>query len=231
MKISNLISSVLITSSVAALSVVTSPLTANAANFNFQNITGGDSGGDGVVSQFSFSVTDSGSGKTLWKFKNAATPASNSASVIAQIYFEWAKPVSNPSLYALSVSQLNSGNVGNVNFSTSFNGPNALPQNNNINDLAIGATNPAPAKGVNLGETLGVIFNSAIANDIETAINNGDLTVGIHVTGIAAYSGNSDSYITVPPTKPVPVPGLFLGVVAAGVFGGKRLLKNKKQVA
>lgn len=227
MKISHLIGSALISSSVAALSIVASPLTANAANFNFQNIIGGDTGGDSVVSQFSFSVTDNGAGKTLWKFKNAATPTSSSASVIAQIYFEWAKPV-----YALSVAQLNSGNVGTVNFSTSFNGPNVLPQNNNINDLAIGATNPAPAKGVNLGETLGVIFNSASANDIETAINNGDLTVGIHVTGIAAYSGKSDSYITVPPTtKPVPVPGLLLGVMAAGVFGGKRLLKNKKQVA
>jgi hypothetical protein len=224
MKISHLIGSALIASSVAALSVVASPLTANAANFN--NIIGGDTGGDSVVSQFSFSVTDNGAGKTLWKFKNAATPTSNSASVIAQIYFEWAKPV-----YALSVSQLNSGNVGTVNFSTSFNGPNALPQNNSINDLAIGATNPAPTKGVNLGETLGVIFNSASANDIETAINEGNLTVGIHVTGIAAYSGKSDSYITTPTTKPVPVPGLVLGVMAAGVFGGTRLLKNKKQVA
>lgn len=229
MKIPQFIGSALITSSVVTLSAVLAPLTANAANFsfNFQNIAGADSGGDSIVSQFSVDVADNGTGTTLWKFKNAPA-ATSSASVIAQIYFEWGGDSNSP--YKLSVNQLNSGNVGNVNFASGAN-PSQLPQNNSIDDLALGATNPAPQKGIGLNEALGVIFNSANATDLQAAINSGDLIVGLHVTGIAAYNGNSDSYISSTTTKPVPVPGLLLGVMAAGALGGTRLLKNKKQVA
>jgi hypothetical protein len=33
-----------------------------------------------------------------------------------------------------------------------------------------------------------------------------------------------------PPTRPVPVPAAFLGIAAAGLFGGKKLLQRKQQV-
>jgi len=42
-----------------------------------------------------------------------------------------------------------------------------------------------------------------------------------------AFFGNIP---TVDPPKPVPVPPVFLGIAAAGLFGGKKLLQRKKQV-
>jgi len=230
MKILQMIGSVAIATSIVTVAAIVSPFTANAATFGFQNITGGDTGGDAVFGQFKFDVTDSGAGKTLWKFSNSAS-TTNSASFISQIYFDWISISS-----ALSVGTLNSGNVGTVAFKSTSVNPSNLPQGNNVGfnaDLAIGSVKQGANKdGIDLGETLGVIFNSPSASAIEAAINSGNLRVGIHVQGIAAYNGNSDAYVSspnMPPTKPVPVPSFMLGVMAAGALGGTRLLKSKKQ--
>ncbi len=231
MKILQMIGSVAIATSIVTVAAIVSPFTANAATFGFQNITGGDTGGDAVFGQFKFDVTDSGAGKTLWKFSNSAG-TTNSASFISQIYFDW-----NSVSSALSVPTFNSGlNVGTVAFKSTSVSPSNLPQGSNVGfnaDLAIGSVHQGANKdGIDLGETLGVIFNSPSASVIEAAINSGNLRVGIHVQGIAAYNGNSDAYVSLPntpPTKPVPVPGFMLGVMAAGALGGTRLLKNKKQ--
>ena len=224
MKISQMIGSVAIATSIVTVAAIVSPMSAKAATFGFQNITGGDTGGDAVFGQFKFDVTDSGAGKTLWKFSNSVS-TTNSASFISQIYFDWTSISS-----ALSVGTLNSGNVGTVAFKSTSVNPSNLPQGDNVGfnaDLAIGSVEQGANKdGIDLGETLGVIFNSPSASVIEAAINSGDLRVGIHVQGIAVANGRSDSYIN---TKPVPVPGFLLGVMAAGALGSTRLLKNKKQ--
>ena len=231
MKILQIIGSVAIATSIVTVAVIVSPITANAATFGFQNITGGDNtNGDTIFGQFKFDVTDSGSGKTLWKFSNSAD-TTNSASFISQIYFDWRSTAST-----LSVNTFNFGNIGTVNFGSDFSGPDKLPQRTSIDfvtQLAIGSLSQGSGKGgVDLGEKLGVIFNSSSASIIEAAINSGDLRVGIHVQGIAVARGESDAYVNslnTPPTKPVPVPGFVLGVMAAGALGGTRLLKNKKQ--
>ena len=222
MKILQIIGSVAIATSIVTVAAIISPVTANAATFSFQNITGGDTFGDTVFGQFKFDVTDSGAGKTLWKFSNSAS-TTNSASFISRIYFDW-----NSLSSALTGPTFNSGlNVGTVAFKSTSVNPSNLPQSANIGfnaDLAIGSVDQgANNAGIDLGETLGVIFNSPSASVIEAAINSGNLRVGIHVQGIAVANGQSDSYIN---TKPVPVPGFLLGVMAAGALGSTRLLKN-----
>ena len=224
MKILQMIGSVAIATSIVTVAAIVSPVTANAATFSFQNITGGDNFGDAIFGQFKFDVTDSSDGKTLWKFSNSAG-TTNSASFISRIYFDYS--VSS----VLSAPTFNSGlNVGTVAFKSTSVNPANLPQSTNIGfnaDLAIGSVEQGANKdGIDLGETLGVIFNSPSASVIEAAINSGNLRVGIHVQDIAVANGRSDSYIN---TKPVPVPGFLLGVMAAGALGSTRLLKNKKQ--
>lgn len=240
MKFSSLLRNAALASGIAAAAIISAPLTASAATFNFSNITGGDAGGDSIVGQFSFTVADNGNGKTLWRFFNTAG-ATNSASFISQIYFDWAN-----SSVALSIDTLNFNNTPNNNTSNPNNGvfftdsgvtPPDLPQGNNIGfnkDLAIGVTNNGANKsGIDLGQSLGVIFNSPSEATIANAINSGTLRVGIHVQGIAVYNGQSDAYVSSLSTTPtpVPVPGFLLGVVAASALGGSRLLKNKKQSA
>ena len=239
MKISGLISAAAIATGMATLAVVASPLTASAATFNFSNIANSDNtGGDSIVGQLKLDVTDASAGKTLWKFSNTATATSNSASFISQIYFDWA----NSSL-ALTSPSFNIGNIGSVKYKSGAN-PNNLPQGNNIGfvaDLAITNDKQGSGKdGIDLSESLGVIFNSPTASVIAAAINGGTFRVGYRVQGIAVNNGNSDAYVsctsstcgtTPPPAKPVPVPGFLLGLMAAGALGGTRLLKNKKQAS
>ena len=232
MKILQMIGSVAIATSIATVAAIVSPVTANAATFGFQNIIGGDNiSGDTIVGQFKFDVTDvtdGAAGRTLWTFSNSTTTTS-SASFISQIYFDWRSTASE-----LSVNAFNSGNVGTVDFGSSFSGPDKLPQRTSIDfvtQLAIGSLSQGSGNGgIDLDEKLGVIFNSSSASVIEAAINSGDLRVGIHVQGIAVAGGRSDAYFSLPntPTKPVPVPGFLLGVMAAGALGSTRLLKKKQ---
>lgn len=237
LQISQIIVNASIATGIIAWSLTAAPLTAKASSFS--NITGGESGGDPYVGQYSFNVTDNGSGTTLWKFSNASTGVS---SFISQIYFDWNDPK-----YALSVNTPNSSNVGTVSFSTSFNGPANLPQGNLIDftqDLAIGSTSQGSNKGgIDKGETLGFVFNSTqAASSLLAAIDNGSLRVGIHVQGFNCNlnpssctngaTSFSDAFISSKTVSPVavPVPGFLLGIMAAGVLGGTRLLRHKPSV-
>jgi hypothetical protein len=113
----------------------------------------------------------------------------------------------------------------------SGNLPQANGNTNFVADLALDADKPGTDKqGIDVGESLAVIFSGGSATAIEQALNSGNLRVGLHVQGITSR-GFSDSYInTIPnPPRPVPVPGFLLGLAIAGGFGASRVIKNKKQ--
>ena len=78
-------------------------------------------------------------------------------------------------------------------------------------DFYAGADNPAPTNGLNPGESVGLLFNlnGSLYADIDTAIGDGSLRVGLHVTSIEYGDGLnvSESF-----TIPEPVTFFLLGL-------------------
>jgi hypothetical protein len=227
MKISHFIRSAAIASTIASAAAIISPIAASAATFNFSNIAGGDTVGDSLAQYLSMDVTASGSG-TLFKFNFATNPTAFTSAFIGTVYID----AGTTPLGTNASITVDSGNVGTVDF-TGGTGTSNLPQSGNLataftTDYAFDNVNGSGnSKAVQEGESLGVLFSTANFNNVIAGINAGTLRVGYHVQGIGS---GSDSYInsTGTPT-PVPVPAFLFGVVAAGAFGGTRLLKNKKQ--
>ena len=232
MKISQMIGSVAIATSIVTVAAIVSPMSVKAASFTFGNIAGGDTVGDSLAQYLSMDVTSSGSG-VLFKFNNAAGNTATT-SFIGTVYIDAA-----PALLGSNIT-VNSGNVGNVDFGGGI-GTKNLPQSEHL--ATAFTTNydftkdGGASNGVQKSESLGVLFSNANFTNVINAINGGSLRVGYHLQGITPPNpltgSTSDSYVNNPntptPTKPVPVPGLLLGVMAAGALGGKRLLKSKKQ--
>ena len=79
-----------------------------------------------------------------------------------------------------------------------------------------------PLKGINPGESLGVVFTLMDTfADVVNDLNSGDLRVGIHVT--AYESGGSETFVTgsngVPPSgTPMAVGGEFIGIDTTAVL-------------
>lgn len=77
-------------------------------------------------------------------------------------------------------------------------------------DFYAGAANPAPKMGLNPGESVGLLFdlNGASYSDINTAIGNRTLRIGLHITSIV-YGENtvSESFVV-----PEPVTLILLGL-------------------
>jgi hypothetical protein len=155
--------------------------------------------------QLSFDVADAGGGVVLFTFNNAGPAASS----IAQVYFD------DGALQAVE-SIVNSAGVS---FSAGAN-PADLPSGSNVSPpfvatFAFGADNPAPTNGVNPGETLGIRFTLQPGEtfaDVLTALENGDLRVGIHVQSFA--NGFSEAFVNTPEPG-----GLTLFGVAAALTG------------
>ncbi|MBL7214108.1 MAG: PEP-CTERM sorting domain-containing protein [Phycisphaerae bacterium] len=78
-------------------------------------------------------------------------------------------------------------------------------------DFYAGADNPAPTLGLNPGESLGLLFdlNGSTYADINTAIGNGSLRVGLHVISIEYGDSNVSESLIVP--EPVTLILLGLG--------------------
>ena len=222
MKISQMISSVAIATSIVTVAAIVSPLSAKAASFTFDNISGGDTVGDSLAQYLSMDVTDSGSG-VLFRFNNAVGNTAT-ASFIRTVFIDGSTTLLGNSI---TVDQ---NNVGIVDFTGGLDNQN-LPQGSNLSpDFTTDyAFDREPGSGninaIQPVESLGVLFAGANFNNVIDAINGGSLRVGYHLQGLP--NGKSDSYVNTP--KPVPVPGFLLGVMAAGALGSTRLLKNKKQ--
>jgi hypothetical protein len=227
MKISQLIGSTFTLSGIVTLSVLSSPLMANAASFS--NINGGDTVGDSLAPFLTMDVTSASGGGVLFKFNFLDNNTPFTTAFIRTVYID-----AETSLLGTSGINVNSGNVGVVDFNGGLGNDN-LPQGNNLDkdfttDYAFNRiSGSGNTKGIQKTESLGVLFSNADFNNVISAINGGTLRVGYHVQGIGS---GSDSYVNATGTPtPVPVPSFLLGVVAAGALGGSRLLKNKKQVS
>jgi len=229
----NLIGTAAIATTVAALTAISAPVAANAVNFTFQNIAPSNAGeqvGDPLAQYLTMDVTASGNG-TLFKFKLEENSLNGfGGSFIRQVFIDGSTDL-------LGSPTVNSGNViaavnGGVDF-TGGAGDQNFAQGNKVNfttDYYFNRVNGAANKwGIQKTESLGVLFEGASFTTVLAAINDGSLRVGYHVQGLA--NGASDSYVNNKGNKAVPVPGFLLGVMAAGAFGGSRLLKNKKQAA
>lgn len=232
MKISSLLTNASIATGLASAAIISAPMASSAATFNFANIAGADTVGDSLAPFLSFDVDAGSSGGTLFTFKfDAASPTG----FIRTVYIDSAV---GTTLLGTNIT------IQDTPPSVDFNGgvgSNNLPQGNNLTpnfttDYAFNReTGDGNSKAIQPGESLKVLFSNANFNSVLSAIEGGSLRVGYHVQGITipgVVTGGSDSYVNTPGTsRPVPVPGFLLGVVAAGAVGGSRLLKSKKQVA
>lgn len=223
-----------IATTVAAVTTISTPVAADAATIDFNNIVADNADeqkGDPLAQFLSMDVTASGGG-TLFKFSLADNSLPGfGGSFIRQVFIDGSTTL-------LGAATVNSGNVvvGGVAFSGGPSNQN-FAQGNKVGfstDYYFNRNNgPANVNAIQKGESLGVLFANANFNNVIAAINSGDLRVGYHAQGL--IDGASDSYInaipSTPPPKPVPVPGFLLGFAVAGGFGVARVLKNKKQVA
>jgi hypothetical protein len=188
---------------------------AQAVNFKFQNIFPATSpselSGDPFVNDFSFDVTDAGSGKILFQINNTGN---NGA--IGQVFFENTGNL-------LSNFSLNVNNAGTVNFKNIS--PGNLSQGNKISfeEAFGGQFQKGGANRINGGEILGITFDGNF-NSVISALQSESLRVGIHVQELP--QGQSDSFVSDGGT-PVPEP---LSILGTGAALGLGVLFKKKGV-
>lgn len=141
---------------------------------------------------------------------------------VARIYFDYSPEIS------LSLAGII--NSDGVYFTDQHTNPNNLPSGKSIqsvfiNDLAVGAANPSPKKGINPGESLELILDYDSSYDIIDALANEDLRVGLHVISLGEYS---ESFVNVIP-EPATLPLLLSGTIAMRWLRLKRSRRYKKK--
>lgn len=207
--------------------------------YSFTCITTNDLSGASAAAgeaYLSVVVTDPGSDQVLFTFGNTA-PTDNFA--ISEIYFDDENGLL--SLLAGEDSIIDDPANG-VDFVLGASpgdlpsGGNATPPFAATTTLLTEADSPAPKKGVNPGESLGLLFalNAVSFDSVIAAFDSGvmgldTLRIGLHVTGFGDEDKGDDyseSFVT---TKVVPVPGAVLlgsmGLSVAGYF-----LRRKKSL-
>lgn len=186
------------------------PVQSNAALYSFFNITNNNAGDAAIgEAQLSVDVTDPGGNQVLFTFLNEGPEASS----ICDVYFD------DNSGQLLSIASIDDSHVG-VSFSEGAT-PANLSGGNSIGfsaDFSADSNAPVEPNGVNPGEYLGLTFNLAASSNFDSvlsAMNSGDMLVGIHVQGFA--SGGSESFVT-----PIPPTVLLLGSSLIGLAGIRR---------
>lgn len=204
----------------------------DTTTFGFSNIflnpttqTSDNTNGDGIVSQFNFNVSKTSTNKILFQIENTGALSN---SFISQIKFSDANNLLNFNAFATNF------NVGNVSFAQENKN---LAQSNNIanwNDSFGFASTKQGANqaGIDQKEALGLLFDGNFESVISNLKSN-QLKIGMHVQGITATGGGSDtfaSYYVAPPTTPTPVevpePTTLVGLALA--FGGM-LVSRRRQ--
>jgi len=211
-----------------ALALLLGAGSANALTLSFGNISANNVGDAAIgEAQLSVDVTDFGGGQVLFTFNNAGPEASS----IADVYFDDGTLLG---IAALIDADEGGGDAG-VDFSQLAT-PGNLPAANNASPpfettagFSADADPPVQPKGVNPGESLGVIFDLLAGvsfADTLAALDQGGgvggLRIGIHVQGFA--SGGSESFVNNPPDggeeppSAVPEPGV-LSLVGFSLLG------------
>lgn len=173
--------------------------------------------------------------KVLFEFFNRPrTGTTARASSITGVYFD------DPSPFSLDFSAPKNAPIitssSGVSFSRQLSRRGVaqnLPGGTTISfdsDYTVGANAPVQPNGVNLGESLSILFNTEPRfkdpfNAVITDLQKGSLRVGIHGQGFA--NGGSESFVN----EAVPEPMTMLGSGIALGFGGllkRRAAKNQK---
>ncbi|OGR07984.1 MAG: hypothetical protein A2511_06720 [Deltaproteobacteria bacterium RIFOXYD12_FULL_50_9] len=225
------------------LSVLMMGASASATSFGFKAITSNSGQQVAVASQLRMDVTKTLSGQASFLFTNDVGFTSS----IQHIYFDDLDPallafqtasITNASgvFFIADVVKRNE-NPANFpggelyNFNTSYGFNAAKTENPKANQIE---------NGINYtGEKLEIIFtlNSSAPkafDDLITALNNGDLRVGLHIQRIIDPNINnsdfSDSFLDTPDTPGTPIPEpatlLLFGMGLAGLAGLSRRQKK-----
>jgi hypothetical protein len=215
----------------AALTLATLSSMAASMEYSFVRIT--DNAPTDSASSFTLVVSDHSSGGVLFSINNNGS----ASSAVHEVYFD------NDPNGPLNTMTLNINNAGIVAFHNDAS-PGELPGSNNnaltpffatqgeFNtslNLSADADSPSAQKGVNGGETLGILFTldaGKTLQDVFAALANGDLRVGIHVGGLA--NGESDSFVTngvIP--EPTEYALMFTGLL--GLVGGYYRYRKTQQ--
>jgi len=209
------------TRSIILLTLVYCALIATASasiTYTFGGITNNDPGDTAIgETQLSMELSDPGGGQAFFTFYNDGPEQST----ISEIYFD------DGTLLSLAGIVESSG----VDFSVGGSPP-VLPGGNALDpdfetSFMVSADNPAPQKGVDPGESIGLLFNlqgGLTYADVVGAIGDGDLRIGLHV--INFESGGSEAFTT----TVVPAPGaLILGSLGTLIVAASRTIRNKKR--
>ena len=216
-----------LTISITGLLFLIGSFPACASTYNFYSITNTIAENVAIgEAQLSVDVTneDVGSNQVLFTFWNSGPDACS----IAEVYFDDGSLLSLSELY----DKDNHGDPG-VDFEEGAN-PSNLPNWDNAVPPFIAtaafssqANHPAPKKGVNPGESLGILFNlqgGQDYDDVLAELANGDLRIGIHVT--AFVLGEGESFINNPTPTPIPATVWMFGAGLVGLLGIRRKLAN-----
>lgn len=198
------------------------------AVYSFNGVTSNDATNVAIgESQMSLTVLDSGGGFVTFEFSNSGPAASS----ITDIYFDDSV---DPALFSTSISSIDDSGAG-VSFSE-LAAPGNLPGGSMIGfsatkGLTADSDPPVSINGINPGETVGVtleLANGHAFSDVNSALADGSLRVGIHVQAFA--DGGSESFVNTPGGSPpaVPEPGsmAIFGIGLAGFVA--RCRKRRK---